>query len=169
MPVTPTTAPVWVRGRGAAPPAGTPTTTAVAKDAAKRGQPTFVTAAAPPPPTGRSRRRNPPQLPTTHDFPLLRQPMCAGQRMHEFGAAYRMTLHPDTTDERILLDIPVRDFEWQFDYEPVEDIRIKRGDTVRFECWWDRTLQHMPEPRYIIWNEGTGDEMCVSGISVLLD
>ena len=89
--------------------------------------------------------------------------------MHEFGAAYRMTLHPDTPEEIILLDIPVWDFEWQLNYEPVEDIRIERGDTVRFECWWDRSLQYMPEPRYITWNEGTVDEMCFSSISVLPD
>ncbi len=89
--------------------------------------------------------------------------------MHEFGAAYRMTLHPDTPEERILLDIPVWDFEWQLNYEPVEDIRIQRGDMVRFECWWDRTLQFMPEPRYITWNEGTVDEMCFSSIAVLPD
>ena len=42
----------------------------------------------------------------------------------------------------------------QLNYEPVEDIRIERGDMVRFECWWDRTLLYMPEPRYITWNEG---------------
>ena len=89
--------------------------------------------------------------------------------MHEFGAAYRMTLHPDTPDELILLDIPVWDFEWQLNYEPVDDIRIQRGDMVRFECWWDRTLLYMPEPRYITWNEGTVDEMCFSSIAVLPD
>ena len=89
--------------------------------------------------------------------------------MHEFGAAYRMTLHPDTPEERILLDIEVWDFEWQLNYEPVEDIRIERGDMVRFECWWDRTLLYMPEPRYITWNEGTVDEMCFSSISVIPD
>ena len=87
--------------------------------------------------------------------------------MHELGAAYRMTLHPDTPDEVILLDIPVWDFEWQLNYKPVDDIRIERGDTVRFECWWDRSLQYMPEPRYITWNEGTVDEMCFSSITVL--
>lgn len=87
--------------------------------------------------------------------------------MHEFGAAYRMTLHPDTPEERILLDIPVWDFEWQLNYEPVEDIPITEGDRVRFECWWDRSLQHMEEPRYITWNEGTVDEMCFSSITVL--
>ena len=89
--------------------------------------------------------------------------------MHEFGAAYRMTLNPDTREERILLDIPVWDFEWQLNYEPIEDIRIATSDIVRFECWWDRSLKYLPEPRYITWNEGTVDEMCFSSISVLPD
>ena len=89
--------------------------------------------------------------------------------MHEFGAAYRMTLNPDTPDERVLLDIPTWSFEWQLNYRPIDAIRISQEDTVRFECWWDRTLVHMDEPRYITWNEGTVDEMCFSGISVVPD
>ncbi|MEO0491832.1 MAG: YceI family protein [Actinomycetota bacterium] len=89
--------------------------------------------------------------------------------MHEFGAAYRMTLHPDTPDERILLDIPVWSFEWQLAYEPIEEIRIERGDVVRFECWWDRSLLFLDEPRYVTWNEGTVDEMCYSSIRVIPD
>lgn len=89
--------------------------------------------------------------------------------MHEFGAAYRMTLHPDTPEERVLLDIPVWSFEWQLAYEPIEEIRIERGDTVRFECWWDRSLFHLDEPRYVTWNEGTVDEMCYSSIRVVPD
>ena len=89
--------------------------------------------------------------------------------MHEFGAAYRMTLHPDTPEERVLLDIPVWSFEWQLNYRPVEDISIEVGDTVRFECWWDRSLATLDEPRYVTWNEGTVDEMCFSTIRVIPD
>ena len=89
--------------------------------------------------------------------------------MHEFGAAYRMTLHPDTPDEIVLLDIPTWSFEWQLAYEPIDEIRIERGDTVRFECWWDRSLFHLDEPRYVTWNEGTVDEMCYSSIRVIPD
>jgi polyisoprenoid-binding protein YceI len=89
--------------------------------------------------------------------------------MHEFGAAYRMTLNPDTPDEQVLLDIPTWSFEWQLNYRPVDDIRIDQDDTVRFECWWDRTFVHMDEPRYITWNEGTVDEMCFSSIAVIPD
>ena len=89
--------------------------------------------------------------------------------MHEFGMSYRMALHPDTPEERILLDIPTWSFEWQLAYEPVEDIRIERGDLVRFECWWDRSFVHLEEPRYVTWNEGTVDEMCYSSIRVIPD
>ncbi|MFA9564955.1 MAG: hypothetical protein ACERLM_09660, partial [Acidimicrobiales bacterium] len=89
--------------------------------------------------------------------------------MHEFGAAYRMTLNPDTPDERILLDIPSWSFEWQLYYVPTEQIRIEPGDTLRFECTWDRANLTMPEPRYITWNEGTVDEMCFSSVAVIPD
>jgi len=89
--------------------------------------------------------------------------------MHEFGHSYKMTLNPDTPEEKVLLDIPNWDFEWQLNYDLVEDIRIDRSDTIRFECWWDRTRLFTPEPRYITWNEGTVDEMCFSSVSVLPD
>ncbi len=89
--------------------------------------------------------------------------------MHEFGHAYRMTLNPDTPNEKVLLDIPDWDFEWQLAYDLVEDISLGPDDNIRFECWWDRTRVHMPEPRYITWNEGTFDEMCFSTIIVLPD
>lgn len=89
--------------------------------------------------------------------------------MHEFGHAYRMTLNPDTPGEKVLLDIPNWDFEWQLNYDLVEDVRIDRSDVIRFECWWDRSRVYMEEPRYITWNEGTVDEMCFSSVSVLPD
>ncbi len=89
--------------------------------------------------------------------------------MHEIGAAYRMTLNPGTPDEKILLDIPTWNFEWQFNYTPVEDIVVGRDDIVRFECTWDRALANFDEPRYVVWNEGTVDEMCFSSIQVIPD
>ena len=89
--------------------------------------------------------------------------------MHEFGDSYRMTLHPDTPEEIILLDIPSWSFEWQLYYVPTEEIHIEQGDIIRFECGWDRTNLYMPEPRYITWNEGTVDEMCFSTVSTIPD
>jgi hypothetical protein len=85
--------------------------------------------------------------------------------MHEIGATFRMTLNPDTPDERVLLDIPKWAFEWQLDYRPIEAIVIERGDVIRVECSWDRSLiDDGAEPRYVMWAEGTEDEMCYSQI-----
>ena len=84
---------------------------------------------------------------------------------HEIGSSFRMTLNPDTPDERVLLDIPRWSFDWQLNYEPVEEIVLEAGDVIRVECAWDRSkIDHDAEPRYIVWSEGTDDEMCYSQI-----
>jgi hypothetical protein len=85
--------------------------------------------------------------------------------MHELGLSFRMTLNPDTPDELILLDIPDWSFDWQFGYEPVDDIVITRRDTVRIECRWNRERAPYEAVGYILWAEGTGDEMCYSAIT----
>lgn len=89
--------------------------------------------------------------------------------MHEFGAAFRMTINPDTDDEVVVIDIPEWNFDWQLQYQPAEEVRIERGDVVRITCTWDRSLVEMPEPRYITWSDGTVDEMCFVPIGVLPD
>jgi mono/diheme cytochrome c family protein len=84
---------------------------------------------------------------------------------HELGATFRMTLNPGKPDEKVLLDIPRWEFEWQLNYSPVDKIVIKPGDTIRVECSWDRSRADSgKDPRYIVWAEGTNDEMCFSQI-----
>ncbi len=84
---------------------------------------------------------------------------------HELGASFRMTLNPGKPNEKILLDIPRWDFDWQYNYEPTDVIVLNFGDTVRIECTWDRSLQAPGiEPSYILWANGTNDEMCFSTI-----
>jgi len=84
---------------------------------------------------------------------------------HELGADFRLTLNPDTPDEVVLLDIPKWDFDWQFIYEPTDSIIIERGDTLRVECSWDRSLRDPElEPAYVLWADGTDDEMCFSTV-----
>ena len=80
---------------------------------------------------------------------------------HGTGTTFRMTLNPDTPEERILLDIPRWDFDWQFNYDPIEEIVIEPSDTIRLECTWDRSLRPLDaEPRYVLWADGSDDEMC---------
>lgn len=88
-----------------------------------------------------------------------------GAHMHELGLAFRMTLNPDTPDGLILLDIPDWDFEWQFGYQPVDDIWITKDDVIRVECTWNRERAPYDAEGYVLWAEGTGDEMCYSGIT----
>jgi mono/diheme cytochrome c family protein len=84
---------------------------------------------------------------------------------HELGATFRMTLNPGQPDEKVLLDIPRWAFEWQLNYSPVDKVVLKPGDVIRVECSWDRSRANAgKEPRYIVWAEGTNDEMCFSQI-----
>ena len=83
--------------------------------------------------------------------------------MHELGSSYRMTFNPGTPDEKVLLDIPVWNFNWQLGLCAGRSrVRSKKGDTVRVTCNWDRKLRYDPDPRYIVFAEGTQDEMCFS-------
>jgi hypothetical protein len=85
--------------------------------------------------------------------------------MHELGLSIRLTLNPDTDTERILLDIPDWDFQWQFDYHPVEEIILKNDDIIRVDCSWNRERAPYKAVGYILWALGTGDEMCYSAIT----
>ncbi len=80
---------------------------------------------------------------------------------HEIGKSVKMTLNPGTPEERVLLDIPNWDFDWQLDYRPVDDIVLESGDVIQIDCVWDRSrIDEDAEPRYVLWAEGTDDEMC---------
>jgi polyisoprenoid-binding protein YceI len=89
--------------------------------------------------------------------------------MHELGRSFRMTLNPGTAEEKVLLDIPTWNFDWQLNYQPVDEVRIEEGDVLRIECTWDRNLRYDPEPRYLLFAEGTQDEMCFSTYTLLPD
>ncbi len=104
---------------------------------------------------------------TTCDYPVRGPGQIIGVlgHMHEFGKSYRLTLNPDTADEKILLDIPVWNFGWQLSYTPVEELLVEPGDTLRVNCTWDRSLRPELPPRYIVFAEGTDDEMCFSTIT----
>lgn len=84
---------------------------------------------------------------------------------HEIGTSFKMTLNPGKPDERVLLDIPRWSFDWQLNYYPVDKVVLKPGDRIGIECSWDRRRAPAGnEPRYIVWGEGTNDEMCFSQI-----
>ncbi len=86
---------------------------------------------------------------------------------HEIGTSFKMTLLPGTPDELILLDIPDWDFQWQLAYEPVDEIFVEPTDIIRIECSWDRSLRDRDlEPAYVLWADGTHDEMCFATVAI---
>ncbi len=86
--------------------------------------------------------------------------------MHEIGAWTRMTINKGTPAELVLVDIPVWDFDWQYNYEPVDAIVLDADDVITLECGWDRSLRRADlEPAWILWADGTNDEMCFANLT----
>lgn len=116
--------------------------------------------------------------------------------MHQMGREFRIELNPDTPDAKLLLDIPHWDFDWQSTYTYETPVPVKKGDTLRITCVYENTrkelthaeraqqsswlpdlfaknaLAHDDEVstgyyRYVVWSEGTHDEMCLGSLIVL--
>lgn len=85
--------------------------------------------------------------------------------MHLLGRSIRIELNPGTDRSRVLLDIPRWDFRWQSAYMLEEPVVAEPGDTVRVTCRYDVSLRE-GEPRYVVWGEGTTDEMCLGVLQV---
>jgi copper type II ascorbate-dependent monooxygenase-like protein len=96
----------------------------------------------------------------------------AAGHMHLLGTSIRLELNPGTPEARVLLDIPRWDFHWQNAYTLATPVEAKRGDVLRVTCRHDVARRHhgtqgVPRtPRYILWGEGTTDEMCLGLLQV---
>ncbi|MFN8170080.1 MAG: hypothetical protein U0S36_15045, partial [Candidatus Nanopelagicales bacterium] len=107
----------------------------------------------------------------------VREPVtvrAAAGHMHLLGKSITITANEGTSRERTILDIPVWDFDNQGARQLPQPVRLKRGDTVTVRCTHDPTLRDkLPAlqgtpPRYVVWGEGTTDEMCL-GILIVTD
>ncbi|MEU7000880.1 monooxygenase [Nonomuraea sp. NPDC046570] len=87
--------------------------------------------------------------------------------MHLLGRAIKVELNPGETGGRTLLDIPRYNFDEQAIRPLAEPVTVKAGDTLKVTCTHDAGLRALlPElssqpPRYVVWGEGTSDEMCL--------
>ncbi|HLT10984.1 MAG TPA: monooxygenase [Micromonosporaceae bacterium] len=87
--------------------------------------------------------------------------------MHLLGRSITVELNPGTDRAQILLDIPVYNFDDQRARELPEPVEVRPGDMYRVTCTHDASLrarlpllQDLP-PRYVVWGDGTSDEMCL--------
>ena len=91
----------------------------------------------------------------------------AAGHMHLLGSSITIELNPGTSRERVLLDIPRWDFHWQNGYALQQPVAARVGDVIRVTCRHDAGKRaDDAEPRYILWGEGTTDEMCLGLLQV---
>jgi hypothetical protein len=87
--------------------------------------------------------------------------------MHLLGRSIKVERNPGTPGAQTLLGIPVYNFDDQSARPTPQPVTVKAGDTYRVTCTHDATLRaQLPQlkplkPRYVVWGEGTADEMCL--------
>ena len=95
--------------------------------------------------------------------------------MHLLGRRIKVELNPGTPGARTLLDV----HPWNFDEQgsvPVRPaVHIQPGDELRVTCTHSQRMRDLlpdlkgqPE-RYVVWGEGTTDEMCLGIVLVTND
>jgi hypothetical protein len=86
--------------------------------------------------------------------------------MHLLGRSISVEVNAGKPDARTILDLPVWDFDNQGSH-PVRPVRLTPGDTVTVTCRHSQELRdRLPafegQPdKYVVWGEGTTDEMCL--------
>jgi mono/diheme cytochrome c family protein len=88
--------------------------------------------------------------------------------MHLRGVDIRIDLNGQT-----LLHIPRWQFHWQDAYYLQQPVDANAGDALKVTCRFNNSRAHQPyvhgkpmTPRYVLWGEGTTDEMCLGLLQV---
>jgi Copper type II ascorbate-dependent monooxygenase, C-terminal domain len=91
----------------------------------------------------------------------------AAGHMHLLGRSIKIELNPGTPRAKTLLDVPSYNFDDQSIRPLPAPVRINTGDTLRVTCTHDAGLrEQLPQlkttpARYVVWGDGTTDEMCL--------
>lgn len=86
--------------------------------------------------------------------------------MHLLGKTITVDVTDDAGAVTRVLDVPQYDFDNQDAVPLAAPLTLQAGDKVTVTCTHDPTLRgKVPgipaEPRYVVWGEGTTDEMCL--------
>jgi hypothetical protein len=95
--------------------------------------------------------------------------------MHLLGRRITIETNPGTPEARTVLDVR----PWNFDDQgarPIEPVHVDAFDTVKVTCrhaQWLRdklpAFETQREDKYVVWGEGTTDEMCLGMLQVAFD
>jgi Copper type II ascorbate-dependent monooxygenase, C-terminal domain len=85
--------------------------------------------------------------------------------MHLLGTKITVQLNPGRPGARTLLDVDPYNFHDQRSVALPKPVAVQARDTLRVTCTHDASLrpQVLPgvAPRYVVWGDGTTDEMCL--------
>jgi hypothetical protein len=85
--------------------------------------------------------------------------------MHLLGTKITVQLNPGRPGARTLLDVDPYNFHDQRSVPLRRPVTVRAGDVLRVTCTHDATLRPhvLPgvPPRYVVWGDGTTDEMCL--------
>jgi len=87
--------------------------------------------------------------------------------MHLLGTSIKVEVNPGGPGARTLLNIPVWDFDNQGS-RPIKPAVLQPGDTLKVTCHHSQELRdRLPSfkgqpDKYVVWGEGTTDEMCLA-------
>lgn len=103
------------------------------------------------------------------------QALGASNHMHLRGKSIKVELNPGTLGARVLLWNPNWNFNFQQGVWFEQPIPLTPGDVLRVTCVYDNSGP-IPSPdgqplapRYLVWGEGTTDEMCLGGVTWVQD
>ena len=92
--------------------------------------------------------------------------------MHLLGRSITVEVNHGKPGARTILDLPIWDFDNQGSRPVTPAVKLSPGDTLTVTCRHDQSLrdrlpalQGVPE-RYVVWGEGTTDEMCLGIVLV---
>ncbi len=91
--------------------------------------------------------------------------------MHLLGKSITVDLQRADGTSKRLLDVKVWNFDDQRARVLAKPVTVHAGDKLRVTCTHDATLRDkLPElaklpPRYVVWGEGSSDEMCLGVVS----
>jgi hypothetical protein len=93
--------------------------------------------------------------------------------MHLTGVSERITLNPGTSSQKTLLNVPDFNFHYQRGYDLTHWFKVVPGDKIEVSCTYNpETREELPQlrklpPRYVVWGDGSSDEMCLGLISMV--
>jgi hypothetical protein len=95
--------------------------------------------------------------------------------MHYLGTSVKIEVSSANQNRRVLIDLPRWDFHWQGFYWLEQPVWLRQGETVKISCTFDNTKENQPmingqqrDPRYVVWGEGTEEEMCLGYVQTTL-